>query len=207
MDVIRKEGSWCAALLSTEEETNDLLTVFRAVAAELEWQPGSFLNQSPVGALHFAALEAGVLAGGMQLVLPDCAGAFPYKTVWPEVKLPNAARLAHITILALAPEYRGHPALFWTLCVEMWHYSVRSQIEGIVMEATPPMLKLYRRMGWPLEVVGELRVHWGEPCYLCYMSTMSFAGSLVIKARRSAKYRELVAQLLRSEPSPICVAA
>ncbi len=70
-------------------------------------------------------------------------------------------------------------------------------MEAVLLECTPPMLKLYRRIGWPLKVIGELRMHWGEECNLCQMQVLEFAGSILARAIRSSVYRELVCQAYR----------
>ena len=69
-----------------------------------------------------------------------------------------------------------------------------------MLEATPSTLRLYRRLGWPLEVVGELRMHWGEECYLCRMDVQEVAAALAAKARKSDTYRVLVEQAHQLRP-------
>lgn len=204
MELLYSIGYVDSGLITTLHETDELLGLFRGVADEQGWQPGDYLAASPPNALHLATWNHGILAGGMQMVLPNAAGCFPYAAVWPEVVLADAAHLVHITILALKAEFRGKPELFWPLCVEMWRYALAHDIKGIVMEATPPMLALYRRIGWPLEVVGDLRRHWGEDCYLCRMDTLMFAGSLLAKARYSDRYRSFVVQAYRSDQAAHC---
>ena len=66
-----------------------------------------------------------------------------------------------------------------------------------MIEATPPTLRLYRRLGWPLRIIGELRLHWGEQCYLCGMGVQDVADALVGKAQRARSYRILVDQAHR----------
>ena len=65
------------------------------------------------------------------------------------------------------------------------------------MEATPATLKLYQRLGWPLEIIGDLRPHWGEGCYLCRMDVQDVAAALALKAQKSQTYRLLVEQAYR----------
>ncbi|MCX6378618.1 MAG: hypothetical protein NT023_03950, partial [Armatimonadetes bacterium] len=179
-------------------EAHELLALFRRVAHELSWQPGEYLNAIPEQSLHFAGIADGVLAGGIQLALQDENGRLPCQQVWSELQFSKEDRLGHVTMMALAPEFRGCPGLFWSICVELWRYCVGRKLEGIILECTPPMFKLYRRIGWPLKIIGELRMHWGEECYLCQMQTVEVAGSLLMKAIRSNAYRELVCQAYRA---------
>jgi hypothetical protein len=197
METIHSQGMNQVALLTESAEANQLLILFQSVADELGWNPGEWLRHCPNNSLHFGTLEKGELAGGLQMVLPDGSGRFPCHRVWNEVEIANPTHTAHITILALGAEFRGHEGLFWGLCVEMWRYCVEKNIEAVLLECTPPMLKLYRRIGWPLNVIGELRMHWGEECYLCQMQTIEFAGSILARAIRSQAYRELVCQASR----------
>jgi hypothetical protein len=185
--------------LTETSEITELLALFQQVAGELSWQPGEFLNAAPQNSQHFAGFVEGKLAGGIQLVLQDEEGCLPCQRVWSELHFDKQERLGHVTIMALSPEFRGCPGLFWSICVELWRYCVEQKQEGIILECTPPMYKLYRRIGWPLTVIGGLRMHWGEECYLCQMQTIEVAGSLLVKAIRSQTYQELVRQAYRTK--------
>ena len=71
------------------------------------------------------------------------------------------------------------------------------EISDVYLEATPAMVKFYRRIGWPLEIAGELCLHWGEPCHLCRLAVREAAGTLLIRAVRSEAYRALIRQACR----------
>jgi len=180
------------ALLSLPGEVDRLLSVFERIAAELSWQPGNQLCDSRETAQHLAVIVEEEIAGGLQVVA-GTGNSLPFRQVWPEVEIKEASA-AHVTILALAKEYRGRPGLFWPLCVELWRWCNAQGIETILMEATLPTLRVYRRMGWPLEVVGELRQHWGEDCFLCRASVRQIERAIVERAENSDAYRALVAQ-------------
>ena len=198
METILTQGASEVALLTEPSEVEELLTLFQQVADELSWRPGEFLHSAPTHSQHFAGFVEGKLAGGIQLALQDEAGHLPCQNVWSELQFSREDRLGHVTMMALAPEYRGCPGLFWSICVELWRYCVRRKLDGIILECTPPMYKLYCRIGWPLKIIGELRMHWGEECYLCQMQTIEVAGSLLVKAVRSNVYREFVSQAYRA---------
>ncbi len=183
------------------DEAGRLVELLERIAAELAWQPGEQLRDYQAQAVHFAAYVGGALAGGMQLVpatlcqtLP--CDKLPCELVWPDVRLPRRAETAHISVLALKREYRGTAELLWPLCVAMWRYCAAQGIADISLEVTPDLYRLYLRLGWPLEIVGELRPHWGEDrCYLCRMGTADVAGAMLLRAPRSAEYRHIVAMM------------
>jgi hypothetical protein len=185
--------------LTRPEDIKHLLTALERIAAELSWQPGDQLRAYQDVALHLAVRVDGELAGGLQAVMGAREADLPYRRVWPEVEADGTAT-AHVTILALEKQYRGRPGLFGPLCVELWRCCADRNIGRIVIEATPPTLRLYRRLGWPLRIIGDLRLHWGEECYLCCMGVQEVADALADKAKRACSYRVLVDQAHRRLP-------
>ena len=184
--------------LERETEKAELLGVFKLISQELGWQPGEWLDTSPATA-HYIAVNVGEeLAGGLQIVLPSVQGELPYVGVWPEVILSAPCRTAHVTILALSQKYRGKQGLFWSLCIEMWRFCTEQGMDTLVLEATPSMMERYRKLKWPLESIGDLRLHWGEECYLCQMDLRTAAGAMLIQAQRSPSYRTLIGKAARS---------
>jgi len=180
------------------DETARLIDVLEEIAAELSWQPGKQLHNYRAQAVHFAAYVDGVLAGGLQLVPAPLCDVLPCELVWPDVRLPRRAQTAHISVLAVRREYRGTAELLWPLCVAMWRYCAAHDIADISLEVTPKTFRLYRRLGWPLEIVGDLRPHWGEECcYLCRMGTADVAGAMLLRTLRSAAYRDIVGMMSR----------
>ena len=179
-----------------------LLTLFERVASEQGWQPGNQMRYHTDNSIFFAAYVNGKLAGGLQLVIPDDTGLLPSHAVWPDVDLTVSKKGGHVAVLALLPEYRGSHDLFWKICVEMWRYCVTTGMEPLTLEVTPSMLNLYRKIGFPLKVVGDLREHWGEPCYLTRLDILDVAGTLLIKAVKSTTYKRLVMTACRSEALP-----
>ena len=187
-------------------ESAQLIAVLEGIAGELAWQPGQQLRSYAASAVHFAAYIDGDLAGGLQLVPSALCQTLPCELVWPHVRLPNRAETAHISIMAVQQQYRGSAGLLWPLCVAMWRYCAAHRITDITLEVTPKTYLLYKRLGWPLEVVGELRPHWGDDlCYLCRMESGEVAGAMLLKAPRSAAYRDIVGLMSRpwDEPAPL----
>ena len=198
------DGEIKVAALAPGAETDALIGLFERVAGELSWQPEGQLRACLDSAWHLGILAGEELAGGLQAVSGK-GDALPSRRVWPEVETGGAAT-AHVTILALERQYRGRPRLFGCLCVELWRRCVATGMGQIVIEATPPTLRLYRRLGWPLRIIGDLRPHWGEECYLCCMGVQAVGDALAAKAERSGSYRALVDQAYRDlpgGPSPI----
>jgi hypothetical protein len=185
-------GRWTEA-----EEIETLFQFFEMVAENEGWRPDGAIRAWQPHSLYFALEEEKTLLGGLQLTLPDDQGKLPCQSLWTEVELGAPARCVHVAILALAAEARGRTFLFWRLVVEMWRSCVGRGITTLYLEVTPRVLPLYRRLGWPLEVVGALREHWGEDCYLCALRVPAVAEALLRKAERSDYYRQIVAQALR----------
>ena len=186
------------------DEAARLVGLLERIAADLTWQPSGQLRNYEAQAVHFAAYVGGVLAGGMQLVPAALCHTLPCELVWPEVRLPRRAETAHISILAVKKEYRGTAQLLWPLCVAMWRYCAAHRIADISLEVTPDLYRLYLRLGWPLEIVGDLRPHWGEDrCYLCRMGTADVAGAMLLRTLRSAEYRDIVGLMSRPWESAI----
>lgn len=195
---VRCGGVSRVAALAPGDGTDTLIRLLEGIAAELSWQPGDQLRENAAQAVHFAAHVDGALAGGLQLVPASADGALPCERVWPDARLPRRAQTAHVTILAVRREYRGAAGLLWPLGVALWRHCAASGIADVSLEATPDTYRAYRRLGWPLEVVGDLRPHWGEDCLLCRMGVAEVAGSLLLRSTRSGTYRRIVG--LMSQP-------
>lgn len=180
--------------MTVPADVEALLALFGRVAEEQDWQPGNALQAYVPYAEHLAVLVGGEVAGGLQAVPGTAPVPPPHQAVWPEVDAGDPARRLHVTVMALAPEHRGSARLFWPLCVELWRRCAHDGIETILLEATLPTLRVYRRLGWPLEVIGDRRRHWGEECVLCRLDVGRAAEAITDRARRCASYGKLVAQ-------------
>lgn len=202
-DKVTAEDTVVSVLLP--EQSEPLLQLFESVARQEGWQPGEQIRAHRDRSAYFAAYLHGELAGGLQIVLADADGRLPFHTVWPQAEVSSPCRAAHVAILAVRPERRGHLRLFWPLCVEMWRFCIIHDIETLVVEATPPMLARYLRLGWPLQQIGEERLHWGEPCILCRMEVQAVAGAMLMRAMRSPAFRALVGQAMRPVTASVYV--
>ena len=183
--------------LTEPHEIETLVRLFEDVAQKEGWQPGGALRLWTLRSVYFAIEVQGEIAGGLQLVLPDASRTLPCQAVWPEVAIHPMSCCAHVAILALAEEFRGQPLLFWRLAAEMWRYCVEESIATLYIEVTPRVLPLYRRLGWPLKLRGEVRLHWGEDCSLCSLGIPEVAEAILRRSERSTYYRHIVAQAFR----------
>lgn len=191
----------------TSRRAEPLLSFFSAVAREEGWEPGGELAAYRDRSTYFSLTdEGGSILGGLQLVAPDADGALPCVKVWPELA-PDLAQskgtIIHVAMLAIAQPWRsrrdaGSSAPFWRLTAAMWNHCVTQGVRELWLEATPRTLRAYKLVGWPLIIRGELRDHWGEPCYPCSLSIREVAGALTERAVRSDTYRRVVFDMIQS---------
>jgi len=174
-----------------QREAEPLLKLFENIAQEQNWKPSNQLRAYPTSSISFGLEVDGSLSGGLQLVRNNKSEGMPCLTVWPEL-YPLGYNTADIALLAIKPELRGQSRLFWLLCVEMWRYCRENQIDSLWVEVTPDKLRLYRRLGWPLQIAGPLRKHWDEPCYPCCMTLDAAKNEVASKAVKSTFYRQII---------------
>lgn len=177
---------------ASQNEAEPLLSFFENIAQEQDWKPSDQLRAYPLTSVSFGLEVDGKLAGGLQLIHGNEIESLPCLTVWPELELQGRTDVADIALLAIDPAQRGKQDLFWLLCVEMWRYCRDNQIDYLWAEVTPANLRLYRRLGWPLQIAGPLREHWGEECYPCCMTLDAAKHEVEIKASKSDFYRRIL---------------
>ncbi len=206
-------------MLRTERADDEVMServiaLFEGIAAAESWQPGDQLRAHSSRSVYFGVWDETKLIGGLQLVTPDEAGEVPTHLVWPELPVQDkTSGVLHAAVLAVLPEYRGKDSgvAFWQLGSAFWRYCVEQNVKTVWLEATPKMLRCYRLLGWPLVVIGELREHWGEPCYPCSLSVREVAGSLAERALVSTTYRSIFTAALQPktpelQPRPLTTA-
>ena len=187
----------CFSYGNAPDDVDRIIALFELIAQQEGWQPGDQLRAHRDASVDFGVSVEGELAGGMQVVLPDEAGRFPFHTVWSEAAVEAPCRTAHVAVLAVRSELRGNLRLFWPLCVELWRFCVARGIETLVLEATPAMRARYCHLGWPLQQIGEMRSHWGEPCVLTAMNVQAVGGAMLTRAVRSPAFRTLIMEAMR----------
>lgn len=183
-----------------------LMAFFAAVAHQEGWEPGGELEAHRDCSTYFALTDAdGMVTGGLQLIAPDEQGQLPTTKVWPELAqtlTANKGAIAHVSMLAVAKGSRSRRSsdgnsAFWRLTAAMWNHCIEAGVRELWLEATPRTLRAYKLVGWPLAVRGELRDHWGEPCYPCSLSVREVAGALTERAVHSDTYRRILAEMVR----------
>jgi|ThiBiot_300_plan_2_1041538.scaffolds.fasta_scaffold64628_1 hypothetical protein len=175
-----------------QHEAEPLLTLFENIAQEQNWKPSNQLRAYPTSSISFGLEVDGNLAGGLQLVRNTEVEGMPCTSVWPELNLQGCNNMADIALLAIKPNLRGQSGLFWLLCVEMWRYCRVNHVDSLWVEVTPTKLRLYRRLGWPLQIAGPLRKHWDEPCYPCSMTLDAAEQEVTSKAVKSTFYQQIL---------------
>lgn len=191
-----RQNSIVVSRLSEAREISSLLALFDQVAAEAGWQSNGELEAYSTRSWHIAATMDGQLAGGIQIACRSASKCLPYHDVWPEVEV-AAIDAVEVTVLAVNKQYHRNTRVFWGLCVELWRLLLEEGVSQFVLEATPEMFARYRKLGWPLEIIGELREHMGEPCYLCKLDTNSVAGSLVAMSLHYPSFRSVLTDLTK----------
>jgi len=185
------------ASLDAAGEAEPLIALFENIAHEQGWKSDAQLRAYPDSSIYLGLYVDDELVGGLQLVRGGTREGLPCLTVWPELPLCGRCDVADIALLALDPKVRGQKQLFWLLCIEMWRACREAGISELWAEVTPSKMALYRRLGWPLEVAGELRSHWGEECYPCRMTIEEAAARMQEKAQSSSSYHALLQQAYR----------
>lgn len=134
---------------------------------------------------------------------PEESGTLPCHILWPTAPLypsrNGKPRCAHLAMLGLLGEARGHRLHFWHLGIEMWRFCIAVGITTLFIEVTPRVLPLYQYLGWPLTICGDTLLHWGEECYLCTMELPDVAQTLLRRAQNSRHYHRIIAQAFRLE--------
>lgn len=188
--------------LIERDEIDALLDLFDEVVAEKEWQPGDALDCDQYRSAYFGLLVHDELAGGLQIAFPDRTGALSCQHVWPEVPIVPENHCAHVELMVVDKPFRGGACVFWHLAAEMWRYCLAEGVTRLYIEANPRTYSLYRRIGWPLQIEGEARPHWGSQTYLCTLDMAEVAKSIIRRAGNSEHYRDVVMQAFRLSRRP-----
>jgi N-acyl-L-homoserine lactone synthetase len=187
-------------ILLQAPEAAPLLSVFLKVAGEKGWNLEGQLSDYPEESRYFALIRAGQVVGGVKLVLGNDQG-LPIARVWPEMQLVGRSDVAELALLAFSSDQRGSLDDLWVVTVEMWRYCASHGVREVWAELTPRNVKLYKRLGWPFEAMGQLRDYLGEASLPCRMMVDDAQLVVVERARASERFREVKQQGLRESPS------
>jgi hypothetical protein len=179
-------------------EREALLCLFHRVAHEKGWRPGEDVGRETAHSWFIAAELNGGLVGGIEVRQRDEAGTLPIYCTWPELIPAVTLPTAELVLLALTPNARGNRTLLWMLCVEMWRECLALGLKQLLVAVPLPNYRVYRRLGWDLEIVGPERFHWGEPCLPCLMDLSATGVAVLALAGRDASLHFVADQALRT---------
>lgn len=160
-----------AVLLTREREIDELIALFEELSEREGWVPGDSLRNHRNRSVYFAAMANESMVGGLQLFLGGDGEPLPCIDIWPETASNLGSKhIGHVVILVVDKRCRGRASFFELLTISLWHFCRAHDIRDLILEATPSTLRIYRRLGLPLRIIGSPRMHWGETCYLTTLS-------------------------------------
>ncbi len=174
--------------------TDGIVGLLTRIATAEGWQPGDHLSRFRDQSEYFGLWqgpEQAVPIGALQLVRAGSWDQMPCRLFWADADLSGIAdgdvrRVGEVLVLALDASVRGRGDLFWSLGTALFRRCTASGITDLVAEVAPRNLPLYRRLGWSFRIVGDLMIHWGEPCYLCHLNIADVESAVKAKAGRGS---------------------
>lgn len=184
-------------LEQTTDEAAETIEFLEQVSEEKGWQPPpGALEAYPDRSVFLVHRDESGILGALKLVRGGTGHRLPVMQVWPEFKLDNRNSIAELSVLALNACTRGRQA-FLPLTAAIWRYCMSRGINELWAELEPRMLAVYRRFGWPFEVMGELRDYWGDPLYPCRLFGEDWLDEHVTRADKSPRYLTALKQAVR----------
>jgi N-acyl-L-homoserine lactone synthetase len=142
-------------------------------------------------AVHALAVDpTGAVAGAVRLVLPSPLG-LPTQDYFPRWNGGDISHLAEVSRLIVAPPYRGasQPILL-TLAATLYQESVRRGVSGWLCTMFVPTWRLFRRMGIPFRLAGDLSMWPPASEHVVIPSSFDFVeAALYLKGCRPELYR------------------
>lgn len=184
-------------LEQTTEEAGEAIEFLAQVSAEKGWQPPpGALEAYPDRSVFLVHRDESGILGALKLVRGGKNRRLPVMQVWPEFVLDTRNNIAELSVLALKTCSRGRQA-FLPLTAAVWRYCMSRGINELWAELEPRMVAVYRRFGWPFEVMGELREYWGDPLYPCRLFGEDWLDEHVTRADKSPRYLTALMQAVR----------
>lgn len=144
------------------EEGRPVIDLLYAIEVERGLDVADHLEAYLDHPVFFAAMRNGELVGGIKLVMGNPEG-LPIHEVWPELNLVGRTDVADLSLLALRGGRRGDLYAVGSLINAVWVHCRECGVSEVWAELPPRNIKLYQRMGFPFEVMGEKRDYWGTP--------------------------------------------
>lgn len=184
-------------LEQTSEEAAETIEFLAQISQEKGWQPPpGALEAYPERSVFLVHRDESGILGALKLVCGGVGSHLPVMQIWPEFGLDNRAGIAELSVLALNSCARGRQA-FLPLTAAVWRYCMSRGINELWAELEPRMLAVYRRFGWPFEVMGELREYWGDPLYPCRLFGEDWLEEHVARADKSPRYLTALKQAVQ----------
>ena len=166
------------------------------------WYLEGQLSDFPEESCYFALVKSGEVVGGVKLVLGSDRG-LPITRVWPEMQLVGRSDVAELAFLAFSSDQRGNLAELWAVTVEMWRHCVLRGVREVWAELVPRNLKLYTKLGWPFQAMGQLRNYLGEASLPCRMMVDAARQVVTNRARATGRFHDVAQQGLRAGASTL----
>lgn len=141
------------------------------VVVERGWaRPESFpnsLERDPYDdiAVQIVAWDGADIVAANRLVLPTAGYQLPTEEVFGlKIKLSN--QVADVSRTCRAPAYKDvRRRVFWGLLCQTWIEVRNRGFTDICGIFTAAVIRLYRSLGFHVEILGDPRKHWGEDRY------------------------------------------
>lgn len=184
-------------LEQTTEEAAETIEFLEQVSEEKGWQPPpGALEAYPDRSVFLVHQDESGILGALKLVWGGTGQRLPVMQVWPEFTLDRRNNIAELSVLAINTCARGRQA-FLPLTAAVWRYCMSRGINELWAELEPRMVAVYRRFGWPFQVMGELRDYWGDPLYPCRLFGEDWLDEHVTRADKSPRYLTALMQAVR----------
>lgn len=185
------------------EEGRPVIDLLYAIEVERGMGVADHLEAYLAHSVFFAARRGGELIGGIKLVMGNPDG-LPIHEVWPELGLVGRADVADLSLLALRGGRRGDLYAVGCLLNAAWQYCRERVVSEVWAELPLRNIKLYQRMGFPFEVVGEARDYWGTPHVPSRVALDTFAEVVAKRTAVSGLYRRIVGKApVAGEPADV----
>jgi N-acyl-L-homoserine lactone synthetase len=116
-------------------------------------------------AIHIGGWEGGEIVATMRLLFGSPTRRLPVEELF-ELDLGAGTPVVEWGRISVAPEYRSPDhRVFWGLLARGWLEGRARGFSVVAGIASTGMVARYRSAGFPVRVLGEPRLHWGEDRY------------------------------------------
>jgi N-acyl-L-homoserine lactone synthetase len=113
-------------------------------------------------AVHIAGWDDGDMVATMRLVFRSRARRIPVEELF-DLDIAPGKEVVEWGRISVAPERRSPDhRIFWGLLARGWLEGRARGVSVVTGIASKGMIARYRKAGFPVQVLGEPRLHWGE---------------------------------------------